>query len=194
MLETGRGLLRASRAALTTLLVLGLASSAHAVGGGGSPGLMALLVLALLVGPVAWWCTRRRLGAVRLVALLGGAQVAVHLSLSAMAPVTGSASAVHVHGGLPAGLGPAAGAAADAHPTAGASMLLAHVAATVLTAVVLARAEGLLWRVVTLLVPSAVGRVRVPATVRTTATPVVVVLSGRAPRPLGGRAPPVALA
>ncbi len=194
MLETGRGLLRASRAALATLLVLGLAVSAHTLGGGTPPGLMASVVLALLVAPVAWWCARRRLGPVRLVALLGGAQVAVHLALSAMAPVSGGASPVHVHGGLPPDLGPASDAAVHAQHTPGASMLLAHVVATVLTALVLARAEDVLWRVVTLLLPRPLGRPGIPVEVRTAAAPAVVVLSGRAPRPLGGRAPPVALA
>jgi hypothetical protein len=194
VLETGRGLLRGSRAALATLLVLGLSVSAHTLGGGAPPGLMASVVLALLVGPVAWWCARRRLGPVRLVALLGGAQVAVHLALSAMAPMSGAASPAHVHGGLPAALGPASGAAAHAHQTPDASMFLAHVVATLLTALVLARAENVLWRVVTLLLPRPLGRPAIPVEARTALAPVLVVLSGRAPRPLGGRAPPVALA
>ncbi len=193
MLQTGRGVLRASRAAVATLLVLGLAGSAHTMGGGAAPGPMAVLVLALLVGPVAWWCTRRRLDTAHLFLLLGGTQVAVHLVLSAMAPVTGTAAAAHVHEGLPAGLGAGGAVAAHEH-LPGAGMLLLHVAATVLTALLLARAEDVLWRVVTLLLPRYAGRVRLPAGARTTVDPVVVVLSGRAPRPLGGRAPPVALA
>ena len=104
MLDTGRGVLRATRAALVTLLVVGLAASAHALGGGAAPGLIASGVLALLVGPVAWWCTRRRMTSLRLVMLLGGAQAAVHVALATMAPVAGTATAAHVHGALPAGL------------------------------------------------------------------------------------------
>lgn len=191
MLETGRGALRVARAAVATLLVLGLGTSAHTLGGGAAPGLMASVVLALLVGPVAWWCTRRRLDAPRLLALLGGAQAAVHLTLSAMAPVTGTAVAGHVHGGLPPGLAADASVAGHGHLPGG-SMLLAHLAATVLAALLLARAEGVLWQVVSLLLPRLPTRVRVPAQVRTAVAPVLAVLAGRTPRPLGGRAPPVA--
>lgn len=193
MLETGRGVLRASRAAVATLLVLGLGSSVHTLAGGAAPGPMASVVLALLVGPVAWWCTGRRLDTARLLALLGGAQAGVHLTLAAMAPVTGTAAAAHVHEGLPSALGTAATVTAHGH-LPGASMLLAHVAATVLTALVLARAEDVLWRVVTLLLPRAPRRVRVPTPARLAAIPAVVVLTGCTPRPVGGRAPPVALA
>lgn len=193
VLETGRGLLRVSRAALATLLVLGLASSAHTLGGGHAPGPLAGTVLALVVGPLAWWCTRRRLSAVRLLALLGGAQVLVHAALTAMAPGTGTGSALHVHGGLPAGLGGSAGALEAGH-AAGPGMLLAHVVATVVTALLLARAEEVLWRVVLRLLPRRARTPRVPARVRTAPRPEVVVLGGRPLRPLGGRAPPVVLA
>ena len=193
MLDTGRGVLRATRAALVTLLVVGLAASAHALGGGAAPGLITSGVLALLVGPVAWWCTRRRMTSLRLVVLLGGAQAAVHVALATMAPAAGTATAAHVHGSLPAGL--AAGGGAVAHAShADPSMLLAHLAGTVLTALLLARGEDVLWRVVVLLLPHTVTPVSPPPRPLTCSAPVLPVLTGRAPRPLGGRAPPVALA
>jgi hypothetical protein len=185
--------LHVSRAAVATLLVLGLASSAHTLGGGDAPGPMAGVVLALVVGPLAWWCTRRRLSAVRLLALLGGAQVLVHAALTAMAPGAGTGSALHVHGGLPPGLGGSDGPL-HAHHGIGPGMLLAHVVATVVTALVLARAEDVLWRVVLLLLPRRTRPARVPAGFRTAPSPVVVAVTGRVPRPLGGRAPPVVLA
>ncbi len=193
MLDTGRGALRAARAAFTTLLVLGLATSAHTLGGGHAPGFMATAVLTLVVGPLAWWCARRHLGALRLVVLLGGAQALVHAGLTAMAPSAGTGSALHVHGGLPAGLGGVASTGAG-HHAPGTSMLLAHAVATVVTALVLARAEDVLWRVVLLLLPRATPRVRVPAAARTAPEPVLLALTGRAPRPVGGRAPPLAVA
>ena len=111
---------------------------------------------------MAWWCTGVVWAPRACWLLLGGAQAAVHLVLSAMAPVTGTAAAAHVHEGLPAGLGAGGAVVAHGH-LPGAGMLLLHVAATVLTALLLARAEDVLWRVVTLLLPRYAGRVRVPS-------------------------------
>jgi hypothetical protein len=197
VLEAGRGVVRASRAAVATLLVLGLAASAHTLGGGVAPGALALAVLALLISPLTWWATRRRLGPWRLVALLGGAQALVHAGLTAMAPHAGTAAAGHVHGGVPAGLvAEAAGATASAHPGhgLGASMLLAHALATAVTAVVLSRAEDVLWRVVAVLLPRVGRPAPAPLLVRPLRAPEPLALAGRSPRPLGGRAPPVVLA
>jgi len=184
---------RASRAALATLLVLGLAASAHTLGGGAPPGTLAGVVLALLVGPIAWWCTRRELGVLGLTGLLAGAQVLVHAGLSAMAPAAGTASAAHVHAALPAGLagGPGTAAAQPSHGP-GTTMLLWHVVATVVTALLLARAEDVLWRVVRLLLPPVAASRSLPATARAVVAPVVVLRSGRSLRPVGGRAPPLA--
>ncbi|MBM6404689.1 hypothetical protein JQN72_10595 [Phycicoccus sp. CSK15P-2] len=190
MPTAGHGVLRASRAALATLLVLGLAVSAHSGGGGHVPGVAAWLVLGALVAPVAWWATRRRLGALPLLILLGGAQTLVHGALLAMAPTSGGSASAHVHGAVPVGLGPEA--AHTAH-VPGTSMVLAHVVGTVVSALLLARAEDVLWRLVASLLPVLPDPARPPFVGRPTPAPAPRPLAGRPVRPVGGRAPPAVL-
>lgn len=187
-------MLRASRASLQALLVLGLAASAHTLGGGTAPGPVSLGVLGLLLAPVAWWASGRQLRAGRLLALLGGAQALVHAALTAMSPGVGDGLARHVHGGLPTALGASPAVADHVHPALGPSMLLAHGAATVLAALLLAHAESVLWRALARLLPRVPAAVRVRACAPVLPEPAPLRLTGRSVRPLGGRAPPLAVA
>ncbi len=191
MTTAGVGTVRAARAAVALLVVLGISSAAHQAGGGEPPGLVALAFLALLVGPPTWLATGRQLTTPTLVALLGGAQVVVHVALRTMVPGHGSGTAVHVHGGVPAGLATGAAPAMPAMPQLDPPMLLAHVVATLVLAVVLARAEAALWHVVSALLPRATPPARWPLVPRFAVAVVAPRPVGRAPRPVGGRAPPV---
>lgn len=187
VVDAGGGVLRLLRAALTTLVVLGLASGAHTVGGGSAPTVPALAVLTIVLGPALWWASSRELTPLRMTAMLGGSQVLVHAALMAMAPVHGSAPAVHVHGNVllpsldqPMVMG---------HLTP--SMLAVHAAATALTAVVLARAERILWWVVSTVLPRRRSLFRAVPAGRVAPVPVRPLLPFRGTRPLGGRAPPL---
>ncbi len=191
MTTAGVGLVRAARAAVALLAVLGISTAAHEVGGGRAPGVVALAFLALLVGPPVWVATGRRLTTPALVALLGGAQVVVHLVLRTMVPGHGSGAALHVHGGVPGALVPGAAPAMPEMASLDAPMLLAHVAATLVLSVVLARAEAALWHVVSALLPRPVPTLRWPLVPRFAVAVVAPRPAGRAPRPVGGRAPPV---
>lgn len=197
MTRAGTGVLRAARTAVAVLAVLGVSAAAHQLGGGRVPGTLALLVLALLLAPPTWLALGRRLSAPSLVALLGAGQGAVHLGLAAMTPGAGSAGAPHLHDALPTGLAASSSAAtAPMAPMAGSGgpMLLAHVLATLVLAVVLARAEAALWHVVSSLLPRVVAPLRRPVLLRHALAEVAPRPAGRAPLPVGGRAPPLVLA
>jgi hypothetical protein len=130
-----------------------LATTAHVVGGGSAPPVAVLVVCGLLVGQVAVTATARRCRFGALVALLAVEQVLLHWLFSASAATPGChgvpLATAHHGGTLEAmgcadgtgdGLGPAAlGSAAPA-------MWLAHAAAVLGTAWLLARGEVWLWR------------------------------------------------
>ncbi|WP_264030818.1 hypothetical protein [Cellulosimicrobium sp. SH8] len=168
------GPLRVARAALVATLVLALTALAHRVAGGVLPDPLVLAALAAftLAGTTA--AARLRFTPARLVVLLGGAQVALHQALVVLAPV-GSCVPVGVtsgHGGHVASVGdvvctapvgatpPADGGASLAHPehlatsgTAGLWMVVAHAVATVVLALVLARGERALERLLAWVTP-----------------------------------------
>lgn len=184
--------MRMLRAAVATLVVIGLGHTAHTLGGGTGPQPLAVVVLAALVAPVVWAVVRRRTTAARTVLAMAAGQLVAHVALVAMAPVRGAAAAAHVHGdaALPASTSAgAADLATTLHLTP--AMVAAHVLATVLAAVVLSHGEDAVRAAVRILLP---GR---PATVVTggrrllAPVPRVAVLTGRAVRPVGGRGPPL---
>ncbi len=188
-------MVRLLRAALATMVVIGLASGAHALGGGSAPTPLALAVLGTALAPALWWVSAGELTTSRLIALLAGTQVVVHGALMAMAPGHGTSSAAPMHGG--ASLGSSGDPMATAHLTPMAMahltpmMLALHAAATVATAVVLSRAERVLWWVVSLVRPR-LGR-RFVGVVGSRVAPErpLLLLPFRRTRPLGGRAPPL---
>ena len=195
--------MRLVRAGVLTALVVGLSTLTHRLGGADAPGLFAIAVLTTILWPVAILATRRRLGPVALLTGLGAGQLLGHGLLGWLGSgATGVAASVSVeclqHATHAASAVSAAcaidpvSAAAHAHGQAGTAlpMLAAHVAATLITAVLVARGERVLWRVLDLVLRA----------LPVLPTPV----TGRAPRPtaalflpsrldltvLAGRGPP----
>ncbi len=212
MTSPATGPLRALRLAAVTAVVLVLGIGAHVLAGGLMPSPVVVAVLAVLLVPAVLTATRSQVRAGRAVALLGGAQLAIHLVLHSMEPVVGTAAALHVHGqdavvaagaraaavgaqtgmagmaGM-AGMSGSGGMAAMAGLTP--AMLLAHAAGTVVTAWLLARGEAVLWLVLCFLVPGLPGSVRPlprPAGVAVTPLPRAASTSVA---PVGSRAPPL---
>jgi hypothetical protein len=148
------------RALTVTGMILGLAATAHTAGGGGlpAPGVLALLA-ALVLLPVTI-LARRRLGLGVIAASLGAGQLALHAAFTAFpGPVDHCASSgmVHEHhqvtavAGCMAGTGSTAMHPADLVPVP--AMTAAHLAAVGLTALLLARGEAALWRMLAWLAP-----------------------------------------
>lgn len=143
------------RTGLLSTGILTLAAGAHTLAGGALPApaiLAALLALTLLASVLA---TKIRLGLPAMTAVLGAGQVLLHEAFTALAD-TGTPQtalpAVHQHddGAALAGalqhLSPALGhSAGHGSLTHDPGMLLAHVVATLLTALLLARGEAALW-------------------------------------------------
>ncbi|WP_139316014.1 hypothetical protein [Cellulosimicrobium sp. CUA-896] len=78
------GPLRLARAALVATLVLALTAGAHAVAGGHLPDPLVLAALGALTLAGTVLAARARFTAPRLVALLGGAQLALHVALDTL--------------------------------------------------------------------------------------------------------------
>lgn len=148
-----RGGLRLLRAAALGGSSLALAGGAHLAGGGRLPGPATLGALALLVGTVAVALTGRRCRGPLLIGVLGIEQFALHIVLSAAAaPVRWADPGGAVHSALGhSALGHSAldhlTLPAAAQSGAAATMLVAHLLATVATAWLLARGEAWFWRV-----------------------------------------------
>jgi hypothetical protein len=159
----------------------GLATGAHVLGGGQPPGWLASVLLVGVLGVVGAALTGERRHRWPIMTALVLTQSALHEVLSAVERSTGSPSpevacrlalATHPHGGacsstaLLADGGMSVDSVAAQAPMAmpGPAMLVAHLAATVFTAVLLARGEEWLWRTVDALL-------RIPGPVRSTASP-----------------------
>jgi hypothetical protein len=153
---------RFPRAAAVAAAIFGLAAGAHMLSGGSLPGPeISFGLLALVLAPVMI-LTKIRITAPVMILLLGSSQLILHEAFDAL-----SVDALSVHGmpvhalSGPAGLTPSSGhlhgvsfhspapltAPLEAAQTAasGALMLILHAAATVITALVLARGEAALW-------------------------------------------------
>ncbi|MDQ0632855.1 hypothetical protein QFZ40_000764 [Arthrobacter pascens] len=153
---------RFPRAAAVAAAIFGLAAGAHMLSGGSLPGPeISFGLLALVLAPVMI-LTKIRITAPVMILLLGSSQLILHGAFDAL-----SVDALSVHGmpvhalSGPAGLTPSSGhlhgvsllspapltAPLEAAQTAasGALMLILHAAATVITALVLARGEAALW-------------------------------------------------
>jgi hypothetical protein len=170
------GPLRVTRAALVATLVLALSAAAHAVAGGHLPDPLVLAALAAFTLAGAMVAARVRFTVPRLLAVLGTAQLGLHVALDTLGhgaatcvPAGPSAGAGHTgHGAVlvcspGAGLPDAgAGLASSAHLASSAAsvvpgvwMVVAHAVATLVLAVVLARGERALERFVAWLTPLA---------------------------------------
>lgn len=170
MWDPGRGRLRALRSLAVGVAVALIASGSHVVGGGAHTSWLAIVPAAAAVGLVAWLLAGRRLGVGTLLGLLSLAQLGVHL-------LSAHLEAHAISHGLP--------------------MLVAHLAAAAVTAVLLWRGELLLWWLHAWLRPRllpAVPVVPVPAVARVIDHaphfPSLLFLVGG----LGRRGPPVVLA
>lgn len=148
-----RGAVRAVRVGLLGTTSMALATTAHLAGGGPLPPVGVLIVSALLVGLVAVTATARRCRLVVLVALLAVEQVLLHwlfTAAAAMGGCNGGPFAAGHHGGTLPAMGCAAGTGGgmdgSALGMATPAMWLAHSAAVLGTAWLLARAEAWLWR------------------------------------------------
>jgi hypothetical protein len=181
------GLLRLLRALAVAAVVLGLSAAAHVLGGGALPGAAELAALGTATTGFAWVLARWRSTPAGLLAVLTGAQLALHRALDALGPMPAPAHP------MPMPMAPAHEPMAPAHEP----MVLAHVAATVLLALLLARGEDALWALwawwvplAGLLLVAAPGPVPRPAVAVPSALPV-----GRRPVLLAAdprRGPPVA--
>ncbi|QCB98975.1 hypothetical protein E5206_11170 [Arthrobacter sp. PAMC25564] len=138
--------LRFPRAVAVTAAVFALAAGAHVLAGGELPGPgIAVGLLVLVLAPVMV-LTRIRITAPVMAVLLGAGQLALHEAFDALSVSSGFAagSGGHLHGTVP--VLPPAGALMPEHTAApGALMLVLHAAATLATALLLARGEAALW-------------------------------------------------
>jgi hypothetical protein len=130
--------LRTVRAAVVGLSASGLALLGHLAAGGTAPppGQLALAVLAVLVVSLALSARRWTIGP--LLAVLLGSQALFHVAFS-------GAGAAHVHGGQHG----SSASAMPGHPWL--LMLVGHLVAALLTALLLRRGEDWLWGLVALL-------------------------------------------
>ncbi len=110
-----------------------LSAAAHVTAGGQTPALVALALVAVAVAAGAYAAAGGALGAARLLALLLAAQALLHAAFELSAP----AGTGHAHHG-----GDAPGALTSAGEG---SMIAAHLAATLVLALVLARGEAWLF-------------------------------------------------
>ncbi|WP_380161990.1 hypothetical protein [Kineococcus sp. R86509] len=170
------GVLRALRSAVVTVVIVGLAVVAHVAGGGHVPSGLAAAAVVVLVASVVHLATRWRLSLAGLTVLLAGGQWLLHESFMALDFARSGPLDVEALNAMPMGqlahghsttptMSPglmSPEAMASMHDVAtGVSvgswsvtpMLLAHVVATALTALVLASGERALWRLWSWLAP-----------------------------------------
>lgn len=149
-----RGATRLARAAAFGVATLALTSGAHVAGGGGLPSMTVLATLAIPLTLAALALTGRRCGPVLLLGSMTAAQVLLHETLSALT--------AQAPGGMAGQMSAASASAMGGHVMAHAdhgsvTMTAAHVVATVVTAVVLARGEQALWQLVSRFLPALPG-------------------------------------
>jgi hypothetical protein len=142
------GALRLARAGTVAVVTVALAALAHVLAGGALPPFVVVVALTAVVLAAAVALTARRLGPVGAVALLGVGQLAVHSAFSLVASMACMPATVHAHHPGMA-MGPQAvctAAGTVAQPVLGASaMLVLHVVATLVAALVLVGADRALW-------------------------------------------------
>ena len=154
-----RGAIRAVRVGLLGTTSMTLATTAHLIGGGPLPPVGVLIVSGLLVGLVAVTATARRGHFGVLVALLAVEQALLHWLFTAAAAMGGCdtgplAAGHHMLGSMGCAAGTGDGMGGVVLGMA-APMWLAHSAAVLGTAWLLARGEAWLWRMADRVVGSA---------------------------------------
>ena len=149
-----RGATRLARAASFGVATLTLAAGGHVAAGGGLPSMTILAILAVPVTMAAMALAGRRCGPVLLLASMAGAQVLLHETLKALTAQAPGDMASQISAGSASAMGGHAMAHADGWS---ATMTAAHVVATVVTALLLARGEQALWQLVSRLLPALPG-------------------------------------
>ncbi len=137
---------RFPRAVTFTAAMFALAAGAHVLAGGALPGPAILAGLVTLVLAPVMILAKIRITAPVMAGLLGAGELVLHEAFTALSVSTGFTP---VPGGHLHGTGPApasAGALMPEHAAApGTLMLILHAAATLATALVLARGEAAVW-------------------------------------------------
>lgn len=182
-------LVRLLRAVVATLVIVGLASGAHALGGGSSPGLIPIGILVALIGPLVAALTRARTTAPRMFGAVILGQVATHLLLQGMDPAPGgSGVAAHMHEHV--AVAHSAQAVTFVLPLSG-PMVVAHLVSSVVAALALTRGEDAIrWVAAYLAVPLPAARHARGGRVRTAASDRGLARTAPMIVPLGERAPP----
>ncbi|HXF02872.1 MAG TPA: hypothetical protein VN601_07765 [Arthrobacter sp.] len=150
--------LRFGRSAVVAAAVLCLAAAAHTAAGGTLPHPAVVLALAALTWLPVMILAGRRLAPATILAVLAGGQVALHQAFELFGTVQcAPAGSPAEHAGHAGHAGHAAVAldcmSASAHTGDSPGMLAAHLTATALTALMLARGEAALWELAAWLRP-----------------------------------------
>lgn len=133
---------------MLAFLIVVVSLLGHVLGGGDAPAAVPFALAVLVTTPVVWWAARRRLGPMRVVALLGAGQMVFHGVFQATAPAAAYGHVQrHVHDHLHAA-GPSLPAGHGSH---GWHMIAGHAVATVVLAAVLAWADDLATRLLAFL-------------------------------------------
>ncbi|MGG5173298.1 hypothetical protein ACQR35_14180 [Pseudarthrobacter sp. J1738] len=149
--------LRFLRTCVITAAVLGLAAGAHAAAGGHLPPAAVMTLLTVLVMAPVMALSRYRLSLPAIGGILAAGQGLLHLAFTGLSSLDGHCApagvAAHTHHqtfAIPdcalAASTAAAAAGDDMAAGAGAAMTAAHVLATAVTALILARGEAALWQ------------------------------------------------
>jgi hypothetical protein len=159
----GSGAVRIARGLVCALAALLLGDGAHIVAGGHPPGLLVLLLSFVVLAFVGVALAEFERGFTFIAAVLGGGQLFLHLAFSyASAPaivITEPGHAVIVESGGGHGVMPASGAGAAGMSQAAdvaswsPAMTLAHVAATLAAAALMAYGERAVWRLAQVVLP-----------------------------------------
>jgi hypothetical protein len=145
---------RFPRAVAFTAAVFALAAGAHVLAGGSLPEPAIFAGLVVLVLAPVMILAKIRITAPVMAGLLGAGQLVLHEAFNAL---SASAEFTHVAGGHLHGTGPVPPSAVALMPqhaaAPGVLMLIVHAAATLATALVLARGEAAVWSLAAWLCP-----------------------------------------
>lgn len=148
---------QALRSAALAATVVSLAAGAHILGGGTLPAPLILWAVVAITGLVTTLATRIKLGLPAIAGLLGGGQLLLHEAFAALSQSATTASGNMGHHDGASAVAWAADVSANQHhgPASGLGtiMLAAHVLATLLAAIVLAKGEQALWQLAAWLRP-----------------------------------------
>ncbi|MEV7603845.1 hypothetical protein AB0N65_00205 [Paenarthrobacter sp. NPDC089322] len=145
----------ALRSGAISMVIVVLAAGAHVMAGGTLPTTPVLVALLALTALAATLAARFKLNLAAMASLLGASQFMLHEAFTALGPVGTGAQEAHHHASSDP-ISPVLDASAHTHElgtTYGVLMLLAHVIATLASAVILAKGEDALWQLAAWLRP-----------------------------------------